>query len=610
MPREFLVRFLVLPDHPAGTSVAPLAADAPAPPIRHPSGRPWILGDWAPGEIRHAVLGDRAAVLLGPSTATVRELKRALANARTPGDVAGAARAYGGCFHLAVSMDGRTWVQGSLSSARQVFHARVGEVVVASDRPDPLVKGLDAAVRDELLAVRLIAPWPPWPLSEESLWRGVESLPTGTALEIGADGAGRVVRWWEPPEPRLPLEEAASLVRDALCDGVRARVRGADVVSADLSGGMDSTSLCFLAARHTDRLVTTRMEADDPADEDGAWADRALGMLPGEHLVFRRGTTPSWFSGVLDHADDPEEPFAWIRTRAALLATTRRVAERGSTVHLTGHGGDELFLSKPVHLHELARRRPLAALGHLRAHRALYRWRTVPMLRGLRENATFGEWLAASADRLTAEVHTVASAPAFAWGLGGLMPPWATSDAVDAARAVLREAAGRAAPLAPGRSRHSLVQEVRECGATMRHTSRVTGMAWEAPYVDDRVVDAVLSLRLQERVGLTRYKPLLSEALRGLVPGPFLGRTTKSEYSAEAYRALRRNRAELLSLFEDSLLARRGLVDLDALRRALTVPPPTALGFVPLVSTVACEVWARSLPVRANGVPTSEGELA
>ncbi|WP_051467754.1 asparagine synthase-related protein [Actinomadura oligospora] len=606
------MRFIVLPDHPAGPAVVDLVADAPAPLLRHPSGRPWILGDRALtlGEVRHTALGDRAAVLLGPTNATVHGLSHVLATARTPRDVAAAASAFGGCFHLVVSMGGRTWVQGSLSSARQVFHARVGEVVVASDRPDPLVRGLGAVIRDELLAARLIAPWPPWPLSEQSLWHGVEALPTGTALEIGADGRGRVVRWWRPPEPHLALPEAAALVREAVCDGVRARVRGAGVVSADLSGGMDSTSLCFLAAQHADRLVTSRMEGDDPADEDGLWARRATEMLPGDHLVFERGTTPAWFSGVLDHADDLEEPYAWIRTRAALLATAGRVGEYGSRVHLTGHGGDELFLSKPVHLHELARRRPLAAVRHLRAHRALFRWRTGPMLRGLSANASFGEWLAASADGLTAPLETAASAPAFEWGIGGLMPPWATPDAIDAARTAVRDAAWHAVPLSPGRSQHSIIQDVRGCGATVRQAARAAGMPWEAPYVDDRVVEAVLSLRPQDRVGLTRYKPLLSEALRGLVPAPFLGRTTKSEYSAEAYRALRRNRADLLSLFEDSHLVRRGLVDLDALRRVLTVPPPTALAFVPLVSTVACEVWARSLPVRTDGVRTLGGEYA
>ncbi|MCP2343813.1 asparagine synthase-related protein [Actinomadura rupiterrae] len=604
------MRFIVLPDRPVGPAASALAAGGSAPPLRHPSGRLWIAGDWSPAEIRYAALGSRAAVLFGPSTATVRSLKRMLARARTPAEVASAARAFGGCFHLAVSMDGSSWVQGSLSSARQVFHARVAGAVVASDRPEPLVRALGATVRDELLAVRMIAPWTPWPLSEESLWHGVESLPAGRALEVDPDGRGRVVRWWRPPEPRLSLPETAALVREALRDGVRARVRDADVVSADLSGGMDSTSLCFLAAKHTGRLVTSRMEANDRADEDGTWADRAAGMLPGEHLVFRRGTTPAWFTGVLDHTDDLEEPYAWIRTRAALLATAQRVAARGSSVHLTGHGGDELFLAKPVHLRELARRRPLAAVRHLRAYRALYRWPMGPMLRGLKEDASFGEWLAASAGALAAKPGSAASAPAFGWGLGGIMPPWATPDAVEAARAVLRDAAGRTLPLSPERGQHSLIQDVRGCGATIRHAARITGMPWEAPYLDDRVVDAALSLRYEERVDLTRYKPVLSHALRGLVPPEFLGRTTKSEYGAEAYRGLRENRDDLLSLCEDSYLARQGLVDVHDLRRALTVPPPTALGFVPLVSTVACEVWARSLAVRAGGVRTSEGELA
>jgi len=58
---------------------------------------------------------------------------------------------------------------------------------------------------------------------------------------------------------------------------------------------------------------------------------------------------------------------------------------------------------------------------------------------------------------------------------------------------------------------------------------------------------------------------------------------------------LRRHRGELLALWEDSRLARLGLIDADAIREICTRPLPPELQFGGLDQTVACEVWLRSL---------------
>jgi asparagine synthase (glutamine-hydrolysing) len=83
--------------------------------------------------------------------------------------------------------------------------------------------------------------------------------------------------------------------------------------------------------------------------------------------------------------------------------------------------------------------------------------------------------------------------------------------------------------------------------------------------------------------------------MRGIVPDESLARQTKANGSCDADPGLRRHRAELLALWEDSQLDRLGLIDAGALREVCTRPLPPHLEFGGLDQTVACEVWLRSL---------------
>jgi asparagine synthase (glutamine-hydrolysing) len=121
------------------------------------------------------------------------------------------------------------------------------------------------------------------------------------------------------------------------------------------------------------------------------------------------------------------------------------------------------------------------------------------------------------------------------------------------------------------------------------------GVTLAAPYYDDRVVEAGLAVRPQERITPWRYKPLIIEAMRGVVPDESLTRQTKANGSGDEEPGLRRHRADLLAMFEDSRLARLGLIDAGAVRETLARPLPPSLQLGMLDQTVACEVWLRSL---------------
>jgi asparagine synthase (glutamine-hydrolysing) len=456
---------------------------------------------------------------------------------------------------------------------------------------------LGAGLEERQLALQLLDPHVLYPLAGQPVWQGVDVLATDHYLVLDGDGRRRSVRWWSPPEPVVPMAEGARGLREALSAAVEARVGGRGLVSCDL-GGLDSTSVCCLAARGEAKVVAFTAATRDPLADDVAWAQRtvaALGTV--EHHVIPAEEMPLVFDSVQAAGDPLDEPCSAAAERERWLIIARRAAARGSGLHLTGFGGDELLYGSVAHLHGLARTSPRVALHHLRGFAAKYRWPRGRVARQLADRSSYPQWLVRVADSLT-DPKPPLNEPLLDWGFMPRLPPWTTPAAAQAVRDQIKGEAAAAAPLGSGRGQHRELE-------TMRFISRITrqfgqmaagvGITLAAPYYDDRVIEAGLAVRPQDRVTPWRYKPLIVEAMRGIVPDESLARQTKANGSGDSDPGLRRHRAELLALWEDSRLGRLGLIDAAALREFCAGPVPTDLQFGVLYQTVACEVWLRAL---------------
>jgi asparagine synthase (glutamine-hydrolysing) len=468
-------------------------------------------------------------------------------------------------------------------------------VPVASDRADVLAALTGAAPDERRLALHLLHPHVLYPVAGLPVWRGIDVLAGDSYLVL--DPAGRrTVRWWRPPEPVLPMTEGAPALRTALSAAVGARVTGRELVSCDL-GGLDSTAVCALAAGRGATVAAYTVANRDPLADDVVWAERTVAGLTGVvHEVIPAEELPLVFAGIGEFVDGFDEPCSATVDGARLLTIADRAAERGSPVHLTGFGGDELLYGSVAHLHDLLRTHPRIALRSLRGFAAKYRWPRRAMLRQLADTRTYGQWLAGVADTLTAPPPAPAE-PLLDWGFAARMPPWATPEAVDAVRDQIAAAAQAVDPLSDRRGQQRELETMRYLSRMTRQLDQVagrSGIALAAPYYDDRVVEAGLAVRPEERVTPWQYKPLIVAAMAG-VPAAGLTRQTKANGSADVEPGLRRHRAELLALWEDSRLGALGLVDAAAVRDACTGALPPDLQFGVLDQLVACETWLRSL---------------
>jgi asparagine synthase (glutamine-hydrolysing) len=162
----------------------------------------------------------------------------------------------------------------------------------------------------------------------------------------------------------------------------------------------------------------------------------------------------------------------------------------------------------------------------------------------------------------------------------------------------MRAAAATAEPLAPDRGLHSDLQVLQVCAEAVRHLdqmSRRLGSPLTTIYCEDKVAAAALSVRPEERVSPLRYKPLLAEAMRGIVPEVSRTRGTKVDAATVIGRGARENLDNILAACEDSRLVRLGLVDSVALRAACAKAARSEEDAMTLAMNLSVEVWLRSL---------------
>ncbi|WP_062429634.1 asparagine synthase-related protein [Herbidospora daliensis] len=286
--------------------------------------------------------------------------------------------------------------------------------------------------------------------------------------------------------------------------------------------------------------------------------------------------------------------------RAALRLDWAR--RSGSRVHLTGEGADALFQPSPSYLATLFRQ------GDLR------RWVSHSARLSRLRQASAVE-LAVRAARLAATSHGRAlralarslvrpsgpgTAPADAigwWSVAGEAAGWLTPRIRrELADVAADPSTARKLPAGVTPARHATLASLRSAADAQRFLRTLgdrLGVAVHAPYLDDAVIAAVLD-GPEPVPDPSRAKPLLADALAGLVPESVLGRRTKGAYQAEEYAGARAARRQITALLDDSRLADLGVVDPDAVRTTLTrlnagAPVPlSALGRL-----VALEVWLR-----------------
>lgn len=439
--------------------------------------------------------------------------------------------------------------------------------------------------------------------SGRSMYHDVRRIPAGRVLSIGPHGVREREHSTLHPVPGSTLADSADRLRLSLSAAVRVRAMSSDRVTSDLSGGLDSSSVALLASEHVDGElpVLTYSNPRAPVTDDLEHAHHHVQLASGlrQHLV----------SAELEHLPFQvlgpvgDLPHGSLVATGALRARLRRAAELGSRIHLVGEGGDVVLGSPPAYLADLARRGEVARLwrhctawARLRGRSPLALFRRAVLLGG----TTRRQALTA----LAAAVETGHPVSTESWEQDRIAywprphSNWLTPTARRSLAAHITDTADRLSAEDELDAGDAVTMEwVRQQAltlSTIRAVGAEFGIEVHAPFMDTEVVKACLSLPACRRADPTMPKPLLRTALAGIVPPAILARTTKGDYTRDAYLGVRRAAPTLRRLLSESVAADHGILEpgpvLEVLERAVQgLPTPWGA----LHQVFAVEAWLR-----------------
>ncbi|MFE0590760.1 asparagine synthase-related protein [Micromonospora echinospora] len=566
---------VLLPDSAAAAGVEERLRGIRDVRLHHPSGRPWLIARTGTDPMMHEVAGLRTVALLGPSSANHVGLRQLLTRSEDLDGLVRAASHFDGSFVLFANTPGALVARGPASQTRRVFTAQINGVHFVSDRADVLA--YLGGMRLETSRTRLhLAMGLPAPINDLPVWAGVESVPGHRYVAVTSDGSSlRNPVWWTRPTPTGSRSEGAEKLRTALAAAVAVRTSGGQHVVADLSGGLDSTPVCYFAAQGPVGCVANTLYLDQIGGrEDLLWAKKAIASMPGvtQHLVSSTTELPEFFGG-LEVSITPDEPTQAAATTPRFLEILKREQQIGASVHLTGVGGDHLLRGLPTWEKAIFRANPRLAWRRVRDWPLLENQRALSLLGDLLDRRSYREWYAAAVKR--AERSTEPPIPRINdWSVPIQLIPWLTKDARESIIDDLHGLTDTLTPLGGTASEHSDLYMIREAGKFargMHQIGELAGVRVDAPLLDDHVVEAVLGVAYAERDSPLEWKPLMKAAMSGLLPEDYLARTSKVGGGPQVARGFKNNYPTLARIWEDAGLFDHGLIDRDRLFR--DVPP-------------------------------------
>ncbi|HMA53950.1 MAG TPA: asparagine synthase (glutamine-hydrolyzing) [Acidobacteriota bacterium] len=415
------------------------------------------------------------------------------------------------------------------------------------------------------------------PLPGTTVFNGIRELEPGHTLTVDARGSA-LRQYWD-----IPYRSADAYVRESpaavadevmalLMDATRIRLRADVPVGAYLSGGLDSSGITALIARHFNAGVRTfgvRFEED--AFDEGVYQNEMARALGVEHRELRAGNAliASAFPSVVRHCEAPV-----LRTAPVpMFLLSRFVHEQGIKVVCTGEGADEVFGGYDIFREALVRRfvlrHPESALRP-RLFERLY----PQIFRTARERSALREFMS----RGPTDPREPFFSHAVRWANTARIKQFFSKD-LRAALAGYSATADLAGRLPAGfADRDTLAKamylEDKLFLSGYLLTSQGDRMAManaveiRPPYLDARIIDLMARVPPQWKIRGLDEKHILKRAFKGVLPASITART-KHPYRAPIQNAFagRLDAAEYGEALSERGLREAGIFDPDKVGR-------------------------------------------
>ncbi|MEM9056761.1 MAG: asparagine synthase (glutamine-hydrolyzing) [Pseudomonadota bacterium] len=430
-----------------------------------------------------------------------------------------------------------------------------------------------------------------------SLFDGVRKLPAGSML-VCENGTQTIRRYWQPQsrvDTSLSADEWAQAVRRALEESVAAQMVSDVPLGAFLSGGIDSSAVVAMMARHSDKPVRTYAIGFDASSggqfyNELPFARQVADRFGTQHKeITVRPDVATLVPRLLYQMDEPMADAAFITTY--LVA---EFARKDVTVILSGVGGDELFGGYRRYLGEhygaayrrlpaWLRRRVLTPVA-----RRLPSDRHSKLMNLSRYARSF-----ILADELPFEARYRAYVEVFSKARIAelcVSPPSSAPDALDAAFEAVQDgdAVNRLMTV------DMLTQLPDDLLMLTDKMTMATSLECRVPLLDERLVDLCLTMPAQHKIRGRELKAVLKTALADVLPHDILYRP-KRGFGAPMGAWIKNELAPLLNVvLSQESIERRGLFHWPVIRDTIEQHRTAQADHTDhLLALFNLELWAR-----------------
>jgi asparagine synthase (glutamine-hydrolysing) len=394
-----------------------------------------------------------------------------------------------------------------------------------------------------------------------AIYKGISKLPPATIAEW-RDGRLTQRQYWslEPASQpvQISFEEAVEETERLLIESVGLRLVSDVPIGALLSGGVDSTLICWAMHKlNADITAFTVRAPSDPADES-ADASHTASRLGIPHQIVDMPEVPVELDELLDAFCEPFPcssalPMLWVSKSVKQFAT----------VLLTGDGGDDVFLGYPLFQHAWLAQRFACALPDSLAPVANGARKLIPTAGAFRRA---GNFLGYATEGLGAYCRANDGLPyleqrdLLGENLIGLqLPQRHTAPSLRSARSLVRDV----------EEYHRGLTFLSEFMPKVDRSTMYYGIEARAPMLDHCLWEFAAKLPPEIRLHKGNLKAVLREIVRRRV-GPDVAARKKQGFLVPVERWLANRWRNMLDrLLEDTLLEQEGWIRGESLKRSV-----------------------------------------
>jgi len=481
-----------------------------------------------------------------------------------------------------------------IMGTRQLYYSVQESHVTWCSVLDPLVL---LAERQFELDEEYIAGWlSGFPAAHLTPYLGMSSVPPASFVRLQADSR-TIKKYWDfDPTNTIHYrtdKEYEEHFRIVFREAVLRRLRSDAPILAELSGGLDSSSIVCMADQIIASRVTHAPRLDTVSyfnDSEPNWNERPY-FAKVEQQRGRVGChinvgTQEGFSFEIDSEHFAATPGSSTgHTTQASRDFVDCLATNGNRVVLSGIGGDEVTGGMPTPDPELMN---LLARGRfLTLVRKLHVW-------ALNKRKPWIHLLAHAAHGFLPSGFTAGTAH-------NKHIDWLTRDFGARQHAALRGYRARVAFLGPLPSFQENLSAIDALRRQLASSVLRPNPAYEKryPFLDRNLLEFLLAVPREQIVRPGQRRSLMRRALLGIVPDELLNRKRKAFMARSSLTALSAECASLVKMCEQMTSASRGIVDSEAFRQAiLSIRSGGDVPIVAMLRTLEVEAWLRNVEQR------------